>query len=237
MDSDRAKAEAIKWCYDGPWEEVKAFARVKLKDAGAGLDVDETRFSLKIAAEANPTQFMIERNNPANARKSKVLEAIERGILVEDKANNTIAYSSNPNQPLVGSVIGVPAVNRFVEASLTPDGQDQYTHLMGLMAPEAITPAVMNPVFPTKEEVMPTKVVQEEPIVHSSEESFTEVDKIYTEAIKKEIMVLNYGWHTVKTGPSKGQKIQGNKNTLLKLMKGDKELLDMIKSEILNLDV
>ena len=230
IEDKKQKQAATAWCYDADWSDVKAFALVKLRDGGRGLDVQETRFSLSLAAENDPINFMIEKNNPANKRKSLVIEAIQRGILHEDTTNNTISWSSNKLEPLVNSVMGVSPVDRFVEASFTEGGQKIFTHLQSLVQPQELKAAVMNTVLPKAEEVVPqVKEPEEKPIVYTSDENFKEIVEIYEEVMKKNLITFNRGWHTVK-----GQKIQANRDKFLIMMKEDKNLLDKIKSELEN---
>lgn len=194
---DKLISEVTNWCWNGPWDEVAAYARVL--NIPMNQTVDEVRHNLKIVAMRDTEKFMKELKNPEMRKKHYVLEALDRNYLTLDPASNTIAWTNNPYEPVAVAPAGISPIDVLVRKLSTDEGQLMYSTIVDLLTPEPIVKTKMS--IPSKAELAEmkqSKVVVEEP-VSAVTESDAELMDIVVEAVKLKIVaVKNNMWHSYK---------------------------------------
>lgn len=160
---DKLISEVTNWCWNGEWDEVKAYARVLNVDLEQSPD--EVRHNLKVIAMRDPQKFTNERKNPSMRKKHYVLEAIDRGYLIQDPASNSIAWANNPYKPLAVAAVGLSPVDVLVQKLATEEGTVMYNTIVDLLTPEQIiTTELVIPSAAELREMKAEKTVVLEPV-------------------------------------------------------------------------
>lgn len=223
---DKLISEVTNWCWNGPWDEVEAYALVKNVDLGQSSD--EVRHNMKVVALRDPQKFVNERKNPSMRKKYYVLKAIQRGYLTEDPASNSIAWTNNPYKPVAVAAIGISPVDVLVQKLATEEGAVMYGALVELLTPEqVVTTEIVAPSKEEIEEMKREKTIVEEP-VSDVKESDAELIDIIGEGVQLGLILFKHPmWYSYK-GSESFRKKEGFAEGLRK----NSRMLNSLKYEI-----
>lgn len=223
---DKLISQVTSWCWaEDKWDEQKAYARVL--NISLNQSSDEVRHNLKIVALSDPEKFMRELKNPAMRKKHYVLEAIDRGYLVQDSSNNSISWTNNPYQPIAVAAAGTSPIDVLVHKLSTDEGLLMYQTIVDLLTPEAVVTTTMT--VPSADELAQMKqskviVAEPEKLVDESDAELMDILEI---AIAKKIVTFQPPmWYKYKD--ESGAKKEG----FVKKMKKNPAMLKSLKYEI-----
>lgn len=136
MEKDKSEAEALNWCYQADFKQVRRYARVLGFDVER--DPEEVRWSLRNVAKKEPKKFMDGLRNKYTTRKFYVLEAIDKSFVVMDTNANTLSWESG--NIICHAPIGKNPVDHFVDLSLSTTDMDMtYRTIHNLVEPKENT--------------------------------------------------------------------------------------------------
>jgi hypothetical protein len=225
IDNEKKEWEAVNWVYSDktPLHDLTSYARVLIGQSIEDMKIDEIRWNLKAIAKSNPSKFMAGMTDPRLKRKQVVYEAIDKGLLGVNYANNTVFWKENPTMPLTVAPIGVDPIDQFVQASFTPDGEIIFKAVREQVAPVAKNAAMLSTFIPE-----PKKEVEViEPQLNVNPVMWTELKSMYDKAIEKGIIVKAASW--IKYGD---YKLQGTDDLFIKTLKGDKALFERLSKDL-----
>ena len=220
--NDMKEQEAATWCYNAPFEDVLAYARVKLGKV-EGKDSDEIRWNMRAIAKMNPIAFMSEKDKPLTKRKHSVLNALDRNIIAVNASSNSVVWFENPNQPLTTAPIGVDAIDHFVQATFTNDGELIYSAIVDRMKPVIKNATILNTFIP---EARPVEQEVSKPVLEVNAEGWKDLVDMYEAGIDKSVVKKQGAW--IMYGD---YKIQG-KTAFIEKMKTDEKMLEKMKIDL-----
>lgn len=134
MADDKQTIKAINAAYELDLESLISYARVLKVDVKR--DPADIRYAMRIIAEENPTAFLEGLNNPTTSRSNKVLQAIERGIIIADHAKRSMRWANN-GATIMSAPVGQDLVDCFVDFTFQSDGQGEevYEMILKLLQP------------------------------------------------------------------------------------------------------
>ena len=227
ITKDKAGISATAWCYDEKnWDALSAYARVLMGSEFEGKSSDEIRFNMNMLAKRNPAKFMADKDSPKMKRKHHVLIAIERGILKVVTNTRSIAWASNPSQPLSTAPIGLDIIDYFVEATFTPGGESIYTAIQEFLLPKIENAEMLNVEIPKSAPVTNPIVA---PLVEVNLVGDDTLENLFDRALEAEVIAKNAMWRAHGDFKAPGKK------AFLKEMKGNKALTDSIQEGLDNL--
>lgn len=165
IEQDDLKYETIKFCREADFSSIKMVARVM--NVNMNQSAEEIRYDLRQLAEhmdrVKPGSFMEVAKSSSMKTKHYVMEAIEEGILVTNRMTNSIAWATNPHQPLDTAAMGKDIVDSFVQKLSTAEGKLVYDTIVDMLTPDKpaakmsipsrdeqeTLKAIANPVAPT----------------------------------------------------------------------------------------
>ncbi len=140
-----------------------------------------------------------------------VIVAIKMGILIHDVVNNTIAYASNPANPLKTASMGKKVMDVFVKALTTDEGKEVYADIQAQISPEE--PKISKMEIPKKE-------------LFVVEEKDSELIEMIGKLVDAEVIKKTHpSWHTYKD-----KKFQ-SADKLLHEIKNNKVAYDSLKED------
>jgi len=225
IEDDKKEWGAINWVYSDktPLHDLTSYARVLIGPSIEDMKIDEIRWNLKAIAKSNPTKFMSGMNDPKIKRKQIVYEAIDKGLLGINHANGSVFWKENPTMPLSVAPIGVDAVEQFVHASFTPDGEIIFKALREQVAPAVKNAAMLSTYIPEPKKV--EEVVA--PVLNVNPVTWTDLKGMYDKAVEKGIITKAGSW--IKYGDFK---LQGADDLFIKTLKGDKALYERLEVDV-----
>lgn len=225
MDNDKLFTQAKAWVYDGDRSEVLAYARLK----GCDMTVSDDEIRGQLIGHINPNnpeKFMAEKDNPTSVRKYIITVAIDRGYLVHNTANRTIAWGTNTAQPILAPApFHIDPIDELVRYTFSEQGEILYARLHGMVLPQKQQAVKV----PTKEELKQLEKKIEAPLFSMQPESDDEIEAIINEGISLEIINDDHKAHYKFM-----EKSYGNKAKFIATLKSDEFLLPMIKRDIKN---
>ena len=227
MLNEEIMDEAKHFAFKGDWDEVKAYARVLNVDLNR--DAKEIRWDLRNIAQRDPVKFMENLKSPTMRKKHNVLEAIDAGYLTINPLNNSIAWATNPNQPLDVAAVGKGIVDSFVRKLTTDDGKLIYDAIVDMVQPASDYIPKMT--IPTREELEALKAtVAPVPSLKIAEESDEELLEMLEKAHAAGIVTFTKPmWFYYKKDSF--QKKQG----FIDALKSNPVMLDSLKRDLAKL--
>lgn len=222
---DKLISEVTNWCWNGALDEILAYARVL--NIPMNQQHDEIRHNLKVIAMRDPEKFFKDLKNPEMRKKHYVLEALDRGYLVQDPTSNSISWQNNPYEPIAVAATGTSPIDVLVRKLSTEEGQLMYQTIIGLLAPDPVIETKMS--VPSAEELATmkqskVKVVEPAPAVTESD---SELMDITNEGIDLKIIVKS-GAMWFKYKDEAGMKKEG----FVEKLKGNPQMLKSLRYEI-----
>lgn len=223
MEKEEREQDAIHWCNKAPFGEVHRYARVLLGERVNAMDSMEIRYNLKRFAKSRPDRFMGDMKTPKIVRKSHILEAIDKELLVMNEATRSIAWRDNANAPIITAPVGKNAVDHFVETSFTMEGEKVYNALKDYLFPkEEVEPEIINNALPTQN---PAPVYQE-PQLSISEDTTNELSELLDMAIEAGMIKRTGNWFEYKKWKAMGRP------KFIQELKANKKLLETLRENL-----
>jgi hypothetical protein len=220
MARDKKVDECKKWCYDGDWDEVLAYARALNIDTSSG-DVEQIRYQMRMLVDRDIDRFIAGMNNPGVKRKHYIMEAIDRGYLTVNNANGTVGWTS-------GGIIttaphGKNPIDHFVESTFSKEGEEVYSNVMSWVRPKkreatSITAPTIDPPAhrdPSKDLLKPASTISD-----------SEIKDVVAKAVSFDIMTQNGTWYSWE-----GQKFKGA-GEVYSWMRENPDMFGLMKLEV-----
>ncbi len=163
-----AKYDAVDFARKGVFDEVEALALVM--GVNMNQTVDEIRYDMRQIAERDPHTMLRMMKDPMVRKKFYVMTAINEGYLVIDANNNTIAWKTNPGQPLDVAATGKSVIDSFVKLLSTDAGRTTYEAIVELVTPESVINAVDVKIAPPSKAAFEAMKAEKNPVVNHNEE-------------------------------------------------------------------
>jgi len=112
MEAEKIRAEAINWCFNAPFSDVKSYARSL--NINLSQEEAEVRWSMKIIAEQpdKTKMFLQDLKSPVRKKMHFIYEAIDQKFLIKD--GNSLSWAKS-GVPIWNSPLGVDVVHSFAE--------------------------------------------------------------------------------------------------------------------------
>ncbi len=212
--------ELARWCYDGNWDEVSAYARVLGIDI-RNYDSSEVRHNLAIMAEKDPDGFAKGKDNPVNKRKHFCILALERGIIEVNHATRGIHWANSPT-PISVAPPGVEPIDVFVEQTFTTQGEQVFTAIMEKLKPSSER-AQLNDAY------IPKSAPEYVPQINSTGIEFDDAKKLLEDGVSLGVITKP----STNTFEFNGEKLKSWSELITKL-KDDQVFLDKLREAVKN---
>lgn len=203
METERASTKAKSWCFEGPWEDIKAYSRVMKIDVNR--DPNEVRWSLSIIAAKDPAKFLEGLGNDLTERKHIIMSALDRGILKINTTTNTISWTDGGVICL--SPLGKDIIDHFTDVSFSPDGERTLAAIRTML--DKGNPKKYSVDIPSElADLPPKKTIENKEIMDEIQEHINDADLevLITQAIEKGILQRKSPAWFVYEGRSFGSK-------------------------------
>ena len=221
QELDKAYTRAKSFVWDGDYDEVMAYAR--LKGVDMSMQPQEIRATLIGHIDPkNPQKFLEEKDNPSTLRKYFILTAVDRGILVHNEPNRTLAWGTNLANPILRAPLHIDVIDEMVKFSFSEEGEKVMQRVRDMVSP---APKRVTPPVPTKTEIRES-IEEVEPEFSLVSETDEELEVYISRAINGGIIESKPPMWLVFDGKNY------KKKEFLPKLKSDKYLLPMLKDAL-----
>ena len=141
MKKDADTHAAKQWCYQGPWDEVAAYA--KALSLNLSDEPDQIRFHMGQLVDRDVEKFTRGMKDPSVKRKFFIQQAVELNYLTVNASNGTVSWTGG------GVISTAPAgkdpIDHLVDATFSKAGEETFKNIMSWLRPDTKESTTIEP--------------------------------------------------------------------------------------------